>query len=271
MAAHQIGDISIFSIGGSSQLAYFDNVTLTTSNTTANTASVGANGQRSSIMKSGATIDVNLRGVSATTSDAATHLDLTSLAFGAYTFTCFTSASLNISYQTATVPCVGSRYKMEDNTQLILAAEIKVQAVNGLAEAFMVPFNSAAALSTSNGNLSLVYNGVTYTIACLIQEVSLVAERDGIQELSIKLEGRAPDTGSFPAAPTGTTGLLNKALNDYNTALAVSFQSITGTNGINASGNFKFQSASFEIADEQIVPVAYSFRSYGALTVAQGT
>ena len=95
MAAHQIGDISIFSIGGSSQLAYFDNVTLTTSNTTANTASVGANGQRSSIMKSGATIDVNLRGVSATTSDAATHLDLTSLAFGAYTFTCFSSASLN--------------------------------------------------------------------------------------------------------------------------------------------------------------------------------
>jgi len=268
---HNTGDISIFSIGGSSQLAYFDNVTLTTTNTTANTASVGASGQRSSIMKSSATIDVNLRGVSATTSDAATHLDLTSLAIGALTFTCFSSCSLNISYATATVPCVGSRYKMEDNVNLILAADVKVQAVSGTASTLMIPFNNAAALSASNVTFTLIYNGVTYAIPMMLQEVSLVSERDGIQEISIKLEGRAPDSGAFPTTPTSTTGLLNKALNDYDTAVAVSFQSITSTNGVNVSGNFKFQSASFEIADEQIVPVAYSFRSYGAVTIVQGS
>ena len=268
---HNTGDISIFSIGGSSQLAYFDNVTLTTTNTTANTASVGASGQRSSVMKSSATIDVNLRGVSATTSDAATHLDLTSLAIGALTFTCFSSCSLNISYATATVPCVGSRYKMEDNVNLILAADVKVQAVSGTASTLMIPFNNAAALSASNVTFTLIYNGVTYAIPMMLQEVSLVSERDGIQEISIKLEGRAPDSGAFPTTPTSTTGLLNKALNDYDTALAVSFQSITSTNGVNVSGNFKFQSASFEIADEQIVPVAYSFRSHGAVTIVQGS
>jgi hypothetical protein len=268
---HHIGDISIFSIGGNSVLAAFDNVTLTTTNTTGNTASVKAAGQRSSILKSMATIDVNLRGTSTTTSDATTHLDLTSLAFGAYTFTCFSAVSLNISYATAVVPCVGERYKMEDNTKLILNAEIRAQAVNGMAEAFMVPFTDAAALADSNGNLSLVYNGVTHTIACMIQEVSLVAERDGVQELSIKLEGRAPDSGAFPAAPTGTTALFDKSLNAYNTALAIAFQSITGTNGINVSGNFKFQSVSLSLEDEQIVPVSYSFRSYGAVTIAEGT
>lgn len=265
------GDISIFSIGGSSQLAYFDNVTLTTSNSVANTASVGAKGQRSSIVKTSATIDVNLRGVSATTSDAATHLDTTSLSIGALTFTCFSSCALNISYATAVVPCVGSRYKQEDNTKLILAADVKVQAVSGTAEALMVPFNNAAALSASNATFTLIFNGVTYAIPMLIQEVSLVAERDGIQEISIKLEGRSPDSGAFPTTPTSTTGLLNKALNDYNTALAVSFQSIASTVGINVSGNFKFQSASFEIADEQVVPVAYSFRNHGAVTIVQGS
>jgi hypothetical protein len=268
---HHIGDISVFSIGGSSQLAYFDNVTLTTTNMTANTASVGAAGQRSSIMKSSATIDVNLRSVSGTTSDAATHLDLTSLAIGALTFTCFSSCALNISYATAPVPCVGSRYKLEDNTNLILTADITVQAVSGTASTLMIPFNSAAALSTSNVTFTLIYNAVTYAIPMLIQEVSLVAERDGIQEINIKLEGRAPDTGAYPTTPTSTTGLLNKALNDYNTALAVSFQSITSTNGVNVSGNFKFQSASFEIADEQIVPVAYQFKSEGAVTIVQGS
>ena len=268
---HHIGDISVFSIGGASQLAFFDNVTLTTTNMTANTASVGAAGQRSSIMKSSATIDVNLRSISGTTSDAATHLDLTSLAIGALTFTCFSSCALNISYATAPVPCVGSRYKLEDNTNLILAADVTVQAVSGTASTLMIPFNNAAALSTSNVTFTLIYNGVTYAIPMLIQEVSLVAERDGVQDINIKLEGRAPDTGAYPTTPTSTTGLLNKALNDYNTALAVSFQSITSTNGVNVSGNFKFQSASFEIADEQIVPVSYQFRSEGAVTIVQGS
>jgi hypothetical protein len=222
-------------------------------------------------MKSSATIDVNLRSVSGTTSDAATHLDLTSLAIGALTFTCFSSCALNISYATAPVPCVGSRYKLEDNTNLILAADVTVQAVSGTASTLMIPFNNAAALSTSNVTFTLIYNGVTYAIPMLIQEVSLVAERDGIQDINIKLEGRAPDTGAYPTTPTSTTGLLNKALNDYNTAVAVSFQSITSTNGVNVSGNFKFQSASFEIADEQIVPVSYQFRSEGAVTIVQGS
>jgi hypothetical protein len=222
-------------------------------------------------MKSSATIDVNLRSVSGTTSDAATHLDLTSLAIGALTFTCFSSCALNISYATAPVPCVGSRYKLEDNTNLILTADVTVQAVSGTASTLMIPFNNAAALSTSNVTFTLIYNGVTYAIPMLIQEVSLVAERDGIQDINIKLEGRAPDTGAYPTTPTSTTGLLNKALNDYNTAVAVSFQSITSTNGVNVSGNFKFQSASFEIADEQIVPVSYQFRSEGAVTIVQGS
>lgn len=269
--AHHIGDISIFSIGGADQLAYFDNVTLNIPNTMVNTASVGANGQRSSIAKTEATINVNLRGVSSTTSDATTHLDLTSLAFDGYTFTCFSSFTLNISYVEQPLPCVGERYRMFDNTNLILTATIVAQCVNGMAEAFMVPFSDAAALADSYGNLSLVYNGVTYTIPMGLQEVSLGAERDGVQELNIKLDGRAPDTGAYPAAPTSTTGLFNKALNAYNTALAVSFQSIAGTNGINASGNFKFVSASFELADEQIVPVSYQFKSHGAVTIAQGT
>lgn len=269
--AHHIGDISIFSIGGADQLAAFDNVTLTLSNTMGNTASVIANGQRSTILKTEGMIDVNLRGVSTTTSDATTHLDISSLAFDGYTFTCFSSVALNISYASQNLPCVGERYRLFDNTNLILTATIVAQVVSGMAEAFMVPFSDAAALADSYGNLALVYNGVTHTIAMGIQEVSLGAERDGVQELNIKLEGRAPDSGAYPAAPTSTTGLFNKALNAYNTALAVSFQSITGTNGINASGNFKFVSASFELADEQIVPVSYQFKSHGPLTIAQGT
>jgi hypothetical protein len=269
--AHHIGDISILSIGGADQLAYFDNVTLNLTNTMGNTASVLAGGQRSTILKTEGTIDVNLRGVSTTTSDAATHLDLTSLAFDGYTFTCFSSVALNIAYTSQNLPCVGERYRLFDNTNLILTATIVAQVVSGMAEAFMVPFSDASALADSYGNLGLVYNGVTYTIAMGIQEVSLGAERDGVQEITLKLEGRAPDSGAFPAAPTGTTGLLQKALNAYNTALTVAFQSITGTNGVNVGGDFKFASASFELADEQIVPVAYQFKSHGPLTIAQGT
>lgn len=268
---HTTGQISVFSLDGSSVLTTFDNVTAAFENTVADTSSVLAKGQRQSIMKTMATFTVPLRSVSGTTSDAATHLDLTSLAIGGTTLTCFTSTTLNISYAKANVPCAGSRYKMEDNTKLILDAEIVVQVVDTLAATIMSVFNNGAALSASNVTYSLVYNGVTYTIPMLMQAVDLVAEREGMQELRIKLQGRSPDTGNYPSAPTGTTGLLQKALNAFNTAIAISFQSITGTNGVAISGNVKFDSASFTIEDEQIVPVNYVFRSYGAMTVAAGT
>ncbi|HLO97252.1 MAG TPA: hypothetical protein VK171_01545 [Fimbriimonas sp.] len=268
---HHTGDISLFDVDSASVLSYFDDVTLTLTNMTANTASVKAKGQRSSIMKSSGTVSVPLRSISTTTTDGATHLDLVSLALGALTFDCFTSTTVDISYAKAVVPCVGSRYKMEDNTKLILAAALKVQCVNGTGEALLTPFDDAAALSASNANYSLAFNGVTYTIPSLIQEGVLVAERDGIQDISLKLEGRSPDSGNYPASPTGTTGLLQKAMNAYNTAIPFAFQSITGTVGVAVSGNLKFDSVSFSIEDEQIVPTSYTFRNYGAWTVEQGS
>lgn len=268
---HYTGDISIFSIDSASQLAYFDGVTINLDNADGNTAAITAKGQRASILKTSGMIDVALRGVSAVTSDSTTHLDLTSLALGGLTFTCFSSTSINISYAKQTVPCAGSRWKMEDNTKLILEAEIKVQCVNGTASTLLAPFGSAAALADSNATYSLVFNSVTYTIPVLISSAVLTAERDGVQEVTVKLKGRSPDSGNFPSAPTGTTGLLQKAMNAYNTAVAFSFQSITSTNGVAVAGNVKFDSVNFSIEDEQIVSVQYNFRNYGAWTVAAGT
>lgn len=268
---HLTGDFSLFSIDSSSVLATFDGITIDLSNMTGNAGSLLAKGQKSIILKSEATVTVPIRPVSTTTGDSATHLDVSSLAFGGFTFTCFSSTGMSINYAKQTVPCVGERYKKVDNTKLILAGKVTVQCDDGTAEAFMVPFDDGAALSDSNGDYSLGFNGVTYTFPSVIQKAVFKGERDGIQEVEISLEGRSPDSGNFPSAPTGTTGLLQKAMNAYNTAIAFAFQSKSSTVGVNITGNVKFDSVEFTIADEQIVPTNFVFRLYGAVTIAAGT
>lgn len=268
---HLTGDFSVFTLDASSVLTFFQNVTLRLTETTVDASNVGAKGTKSEGIKQVGMIDVSLRSTSTGSGDSVSHYDAGSLTVAGRTFTCYKSAGINISYKKAVRPCVGAKYRSEDNTKLILSGEFDLAPENGDAAAMMTPFDAAAAYTAKNGNWSLAIDGTTYTIPVRIIEAELVGEDADSQMLRVRWEGRSPASGNYPAAPTGTTGLLQKALNAYNTALAFTFQSKASTVGVAVSGNFKFESVSLKIEDEQLIPVQYSLRSDGNWTVAAGT
>lgn len=265
-----VGDITILSVGGSSVLASFDGVTLTMTHDTADTSSLKSKGTRADITKASGTVAIPLRSLNGS-SITASHFDASALQLGALEFPCFASTGINIGYTKTVLPCVGAKFRNEVNNKLQLSATISVMATAGMATTLLTPFDKDTAVTGAHATYTVTFNGVTFTFPVLIQQVTLTAERDGAQVLDVTLSGRAPDTGDFPTAPTGTTGLLAKALNDYKTALAFSFQSAASTAGVNVSGNLFFDSVSFTIQDEQIVPISYNFRNSGGWDVAAGS
>ena len=118
--------------------------------------------------------------------------------------------------------------------------------------------------------VSITINSVAITIASNLNQGTINAQRYELQELALSFDGADPGTGTYPAAPTGTTTILEKALNAPTTEIAFAFQNaLSGdTTGMNASGNCVFESFSIEVQDGQLVNETYNFATYGSVTIA---
>ncbi|MBS1725362.1 MAG: hypothetical protein JST51_01480 [Armatimonadetes bacterium] len=270
MASHYTGDISLFTLNGSSVIDTFDGVTLTVTEEQKDVSSLRAAGENMAGTKLEGMIEVDLRtqaGVAGTVS----HLDAASLALGSLSFDCFRTTSFNIAYNTADEPCVGAVYRRKLNTKLKITTKVEVTADDDIASSILSAFASSASWSARNATYDLAFNSINYTLPMRMSSAQLVGERDGLQVVSVDLASKSPDTGAFPTAPTGTIGLLQKSLNAFKDPIAFAFQSIASTIGVAVSGNVMFDSVSFEISDEAIVPIKYRFRNYGDWTIAAGT
>lgn len=268
---HYTGDISLYSIDSTNLLSFFQNVTLRVQETTLDASSLKATGTRAEGVKMAGTITTSLRSTSSTTSDSVSHYDAGSLTFGGRTFTCYASAGIEVSYKKYLRKCVGAKYKNEVNTKLELKGEFEITAEDGDAEALLTPFDAGAAYTAKNAVWTLSLNGTTITIPVRLTQVELVGEGDDGQVLRVSWDGRAPNSGAYPTAPTGTSGLFQKALNAFKTPIAFTFQSIAGTVGVAASGNLFFDTVSLKIEDEQLIPIQYSFRNAGDWNFDGGT
>jgi hypothetical protein len=118
--------------------------------------------------------------------------------------------------------------------------------------------------------VSITINSVAITTAMNLNQGTISAQRYDLQELSLSFDGADPGAGAFPAAPTATASILEKALNAPTTEIAFAFQNaVSGvTTAMNASGNCVFESFSFEVQDGQLVNETYNFATYGTVTIA---
>jgi hypothetical protein len=272
--AHITGDITIFSIDGLSQLDHFENVTLNLDEEQFDASSITREGKSFCMLKKGGTISTGLM------SDAAvcrvTHLDLSALTvtFGAalnILSNGFGQAKLSVSYDKQKLPNTGELFRKSQNTNKTLAFSLSDVPVNdGVAFAFAGAIASTDK-AACDATIGMTTNGITFTIPMRLKSVNLPYERDGLQVLSVEFVDRAPATGAYPTAPTGTTTLIEKAINAYKVAYPFSFRSKAGTGGIVYTGNMIFTSLDLTIDDGSATLTNLEFETFGAVTVTATT
>lgn len=122
-------------------------------------------------------------------------------------------------------------------------------------------------LTSGNITLSFTINSITFTLPCSISSAEWKGAEGGLQTVSLELMGRSPDSGAYPTAPTGTTTLLEKALNAPGTALAFSSTNTSNVSyDVNIACNAIIQAFSIEFADAALVLEKYTWASTGTVT-----
>lgn len=108
---------------------------------------------------------------------------------------------------------------------------------------------------------SITINGIEVALTTLAQDAQWSGEDGGVQILTLPLKGYYPST-TYPTAPTGTTTILEKALNARQTALAGVFTPKSSNSG-SFAGDLVIDTFGFRVQDKAVVETDYSWRSHG--------
>jgi hypothetical protein len=217
-------------------------------------------------VKKGATLTCELMSVVAS-SEKVTHLNLSAITVDSVDYL----GSINGTFSgTNTIVEAGAagdiwKYPQVTKTMLSFTGEILITASTGGAQALLTDAwaNNVSGLAMI---LSFTINGVAVTLPMVLTSCSQPFTDGDVQKANITLEGASPDSGSYPTAPTGTTSLLEKALNVATTAVAITFTTHATEGMALTSTNAVFQSFSIPIQDGQLINASYTFAIQGQPT-----
>lgn len=280
-------DANVFSLGGSSYLDYLQNYTLEVPNELARGNPIQQIQYQGQVVAKGWSLSPPL--MSSTGGSADTNTKVASTGLSAFTLTnpnvnsgssrnylnALRSASIRLSTTTREGKGAGDVWKWPVITgkRVDIELEIMLPGTSGSTDELMTDLANQA-LTTSDsldGHLwtpSFTLNGVTITAACVMENFQHIYEDEGLQVYRVQLAGRAPDNEAtdFPAAPTGTTTLLEVAFN-VRTSIAVSTRnrSTGNSNSFAAAGNAIITSANVVIPQSGLVTTTYELQGQGAL------
>jgi hypothetical protein len=261
---HDTGDISVVTFGGVALLGLFDDVTYSVDETQVDGSALSRFGKCAQGTKLSGNFDCKVMD-SKTSPTRVSHLDLTVFSLGGTDYLAVVrSISLKESFEGKQKAGLGSLFKRPQNIRKDFSAEIELDCADGTASAIMALMHSATA-SDRNVALSFTLNSIATTIPMRIQKVSHKGSRNDLQTLAISLMGRDPGASAYPTAPTGTTSLYEKFLNDFRTELSFTYTSKTSS-GFSVTGNCIPASLAVEIQDEALLYYSYSFDSVGTVT-----
>jgi hypothetical protein len=115
---------------------------------------------------------------------------------------------------------------------------------------------------------TITIDGVTVTIPMQVASMTHTINQNQEQVISLSMNGVDPGTGAYPTAPTGTTSLLEKMFNAYNTVLACVLTTAAAGAGQTYSGNFIFTDFGFSFNDSEIIMIDYTLASRGTIVSA---
>jgi hypothetical protein len=198
------------------------------------------------------------------------HVNVTAFTIGGTSYLdVLKDLTLSCTYDKVMQAGVGEKYGKPQVVAKDFQIAVNLDVDTGDAKTF---FDMIAGADFSNVDqaVSFTLNSVVVTIPMNLNEGTLTAQRYSLQSLALAFDGADPGAGNYPTAPTGTTTILEKALNAATTEMAFSFQNALAANtgGIAASGTCVFDSVSIKIADGQLVEEQYGFATYGAVTIA---
>jgi hypothetical protein len=146
-----------------------------------------------------------------------------------------------------------------------LSASLDLTMESGTIPQILVDMFSAT-YANLNKTLDFTIGGVQIQVPFRMSEAVIPVEKGGLMRYSLTLADRSARSG-VTVLPSGTTTLLEKALNAPKTALAFAFTP-TSPNNIAMSGNMVFESVDFTIEDGRLVPINYAFLTQGTVTGA---
>lgn len=265
--ALDVGTLSLLSLGGNDFLADLEDATLEIGpDMTKRIDSITRAGQAEGTTKRGCHFEISLLSTKSTP-ERVSHLDLTAFTIGGTDYIAnLESLDFSGSYEQKDKPAAGQLWQVKQNVTKKYTASVNL-AIPDTGGMPLLVNQTSATLSNQNAALAFTLNGNAFSFAMRSVKVSAPWQRDGLQMVTVDFVGRDPGTGAFPSAPTGTTGLLQLALNAFKTPLAFDFIS-HATEGYELSGNVIYSGFSFQIKDGELVPVKYSFDSTGTVVGA---
>lgn len=264
MSSLDVGSLATMSVGGSSQLEFFERASFQGNVQTEDGKPVVQTYGRAEEVKLGGQFDIDL--FSHASSIVVSHLNLSALTLGGTSLLGFNrSIGIDLAYAHQMKGGNGELYEFPQVTGVKASASIELDLDTTIGGILIANFYSATN-TDRNKILAFTVGGVGIELPFKMVSCSKPVERDGLQTYTLGLEGRQVLYGTvMPTAPVGTTSLLEKAFNSFRTALAFDWKSSAAT-GYRLQGNMVYNSVSLKIADAQLVPVNYSFKTQGTIT-----
>lgn len=112
--------------------------------------------------------------------------------------------------------------------------------------------------------LSFTINGVATTAAMTLKHYEKIFQMGDLQAMKVRCEANSPDSGTYPAAPTGTTTAFERALNTITRhRLKLTDHA---TEGQLYAGNAILRSAVVKVGNSGLVNIGYEWETQGAWT-----
>lgn len=257
-------DVSVFSVGGTSQLATLKNVSFEYPPTLADGRALTSRSPRNDVVKRQAKIMTGLMSNvnTTTTSPRVANLDITELLIGTISYlSLLRGGSMAFSNTFAEGSGVGDAWRVpiwttqKANTTIQIA--VPTSAFPVLADII------DGTVASHNLSLALTINGVTLTVESVLASYKHTFENDAVQMIDLSFEQRATTAQTGPA----TTNLLGAAILQPGTALACALTS-RSSNGAAYTGDFVIESCSFSFNDAEIITNDYTLISTGAVARA---
>lgn len=255
-------DVGNLSLGGSAFVELIQDVNWQSTNEFDEYQSASRFRKAAELVKKHATMKVPLRRIKSG-QRRVTHLDFTVATLAGLSFKEeMTNLSLKVSNPVNPAPCVGQLfqlYSVDPGGSITADISMEIADSNSVAIQLMLLAESDA-VTDSEAVLTFTLNGSPVTLPGWIAGNSHSVA--GRQKVSIPFQGNDPGT-TYPTAPTGTSSLLERALNAPRTPIPFQFTSkLVG--GADRTGYLLISGAEISIEDSKIVAESYDFVVNGA-------
>jgi len=265
MAQVYSGTLQTFSVAGGSQLEFVRDAEITVNDAQVEGAPASRFGGNTQGVKRAATISGTLM-TDSSTDIRVSHLNVSAATLGAVNLlspNVLNSLTLGINMTHQMKAGVGQLWQTPVVSDGSFDTSLTLD-FDGTAVPQLLVDMFSATYANLNKTLDFTVNGVQIQIPFRMREASIPVGKGEKQIYTLGLADRSARSG-VTVLPSGTTSLLEKALNQPKTAIAFAFQGASTFN-ISMSGNMVWSRYQLQIQDSGLVLASASWLSYGTVT-----